>query len=622
MIVKKGENNEENQFKRFNKLLDRKIKKPDFGDMTPYEIINYLREEDVRKNFKVLPSKRFLRRMVITSFCAIFIVSSYITAGSEGAIQRNVNLFVTKIESNKEFQNLSRNSLDYIIEGNFKTLIDSYRKSSNLSIDDEFELITMLSSINNLSQAKEELLKLKNKIQQPSFIKNNEAHKQNVYKLLDRFLLFNELDEAGNLLNKYRENEKEMAFIKRNIIYKFLSGNTQEAINIYDSISNESVKTIDDLVSYAKISVNFSRFDKAIESINEILNRDDKNIDVINIIEMMMNYDKDSVNKILNNLIEQNPENENLKLIRAELNSDDLSKTQSNIEDLNEFLKKHSSNSLTKIIRLDILLNASRDDEATRLIDEIKDSQEKTFESYYALSKYSLRMENFNDALNYAKESIKLNKDFYGNYDILLNALSSQNKSVNINYFYLKMKLIDLINTNTDKNFVKKYTDIFNDPNKAVDILEFANKISIFDADLKYKVAKIYIDQRNDNEAKEKLLEAIKLNPISIYYRTLGVLLVGMGEVESGIENIRKAYALDPEDILNLNNAGAYYANIEKNIPRAFSNVKAAYEGLNETYTQYEAFIIRENYFKLESIYNQATGDVLSDETPFIDYIY
>lgn len=623
MIKKNGENKEEVQFKRFKKLLDNKKNVPDFEKMSPYEIINYLREENVKKNYSVLPSNGFLKRMVLTSFIAIFLVCSYVIQGSGDAIQKNIDVFVNKIEDRREYSEVLESSIDYIVKGDFKTLIDSHRANTNPTFDETFELVTMLSSINNISQANEELFKLKNRIEQVTLIKNAVEHKKNVYKLIDNFLLLNNLEEASNLLNKNRQAfESDMLFLEKEITYKLLNNDIDGAVNLYNSINFDSIDSINSLLSYAKVSVNFSRFDRVIEALDKVLIQDVNNIKIIEVIDMIVTYDNLEFNKILNSYIEQNEGNERLKLIRAKANSEDLSKTQFNIEDIDEFIKKHPNNTLSKIIKLEILTNALRMDEATRIANEFKNYDDLTFDICYALSKYSLGMNNFNDAMNYVKQAIELNNDFYGNYEVLLDLLVTQNKSLNINYFYLKMKLLDLINTNTDKMFVEKYTDIFNDPNRAVEILEFANKISAFDADLRYRIARIYIDQRKDNEAKEKLYKAIELNPKSIYFRTLGVLLVEMGEEKNGIENIRKAYSLYPDDILNLNNASAYYANVEKNVPRAFSNIKAAYEGLNDSYKQYEAFIIRENYFKLQSIYDQESGDTLSDEIPVIDYIY
>ena len=93
-------------------------------------------------------------------------------------------------------------------------------------------------------------------------------------------------------------------------------------------------------------------------------------------------------------------------------------------------------------------------------------------------------------------------------------------------------------------------------------------------------------------------------NPsISKYYRTLGVLEITSGNSELGIDMIRKAYALDNNDILNLNNAAVYYALIEKDILRAYINFRAAYDGITKDTDEYVSSEIRSNYLKMEPVY-------------------
>ena len=74
----------------------------------------------------------------------------------------------------------------------------------------------MLSSINNFSQAQEELLKLKGRVEQITLIRNDEEHKNNVYGLLDNFLLLNNLEEAKNILDKNMQSlGNDILFLER-----------------------------------------------------------------------------------------------------------------------------------------------------------------------------------------------------------------------------------------------------------------------------------------------------------------------------------------------------------------------------------------------------------------------
>lgn len=610
-------------FQRFDRLLKKKREKVDLSKMSPYEIINYLRENDVKKNYKVLPSNRFLYRATFISSFMILLVLSYGVVGNTSVIPSNIDVFISKSASSQDKKASIGNTIEYVAMGDIQTLIEMYKDNSLNSIDEHFEFVTILRAIGNLEQAKAELDKLKVKIEQGISVRNQEVNSKYIYKLLNYTILSNDLGECKKLLDKYSPSmSNSVLFKEKQIIHNLLTDNKEEAQKLYDGIDINAISNVDDLVSFSKLSVLFNRFDNALNAVNLILNVDSENTDIIPIIQMFKSYDKESINNVLNSLVEINHGNANFRLIRAMLNLDDVSKTQENLEDVQEFVKVHKDNMLSKSVKLEILTNAKRHDEALVIVNELKNIKEKNYFVNYVLSLYSFKNDNYNEALNYAKDSLNANSNFIPCYKLITDILIGENKISSLNYFYLKMKSLDILNTDIDKDFIIKYTDSFNDTDKAIHILEFSNKMSIYDADLKYRAAKIYIDQRKDNEAKEKLYEAIELNNKPIYYRTLGVLLISMGEEELGIENIRHAYELDPNDILNLNNAAAYYANIEKDIQKAFSNIKAAYEGLNDSYSQYEAFIIRENYFKLDSIYDYTTGEISSDEIPYIDYLY
>lgn len=619
----KGDKSREVYFERLDKIVKRKNKKVDFSGMSPYEIINYLREKDIRKNYKVLPSNRFFKRTVIISCCMVFLVLSYSITGTYSVINQNIEILVNKIDGKNNESDIIESYLDYVIHGDFQNLINAYRNNSSISIESHLELVTLLSSINNISQAKEELTLLKNKISHNTLVRNQSDHKNNVYKLLDNLFLYNSLEEAREILDKNVQNlGDEIRFKEKEILYNLLSNNPDNALFIYNGIDLSSINDIDDIISYSKLSVIFNRFDNSLNGIIKTLVSDPENTDVLSVIDMIKYYDMNKANDSLNFFIESQGATPELRFIRAIINIKDVSKTQSNLEDVYEFSKKYHGNMLSNGIRLEILTNANRLDDVDVLLNELKSIKDKNFYVYYILAKHNLKLQNYNESLNNITQSIKLNSDFALSYDVLLNVLVGQNKILNMNYFYLKMKSLDILNTYIDKEFVLKYTNEFNDVNSALDILKFSNKISIYESGLKYQAAKIYIDLKKYEEAKVKLREAIALNEDSIYVRTYGVLLLNMGEVGPGIDSIRRAYELNPKDILNLNNAGAYYANIENNIQRAFSNLESAYEGLDDSYSEYEAFIIRENYFKLKAIYDNATGETLSEEIPILDYLY
>ena len=84
----------------------------------------------------------------------------------------------------------------------------------------------------------------------------------------------------------------------------------------------------------------------------------------------------------------------------------------------------------------------------------------------------------------------------------------------------------------------------------------------------------------------------------------MGVIYLEDKKNEDALTQIRKAYAIDENDILTLNNAGYYYMIVDKNIDRAIVNLKSAYDGINENTSEEQKQIITDNYNKVKAIYN------------------
>ncbi len=85
---------------------------------------------------------------------------------------------VNKIDGKNNESDIIESYLDYVIHGDFQNLINAYRNNSSISIESHLELVTLLSSINNISQAKEELTLLKNKISHNTLVRNQSDHKK------------------------------------------------------------------------------------------------------------------------------------------------------------------------------------------------------------------------------------------------------------------------------------------------------------------------------------------------------------------------------------------------------------------------------------------------------------
>jgi hypothetical protein len=75
-----------------------------------------------------------------------------------------------------------------------------------------------------------------------------------------------------------------------------------------------------------------------------------------------------------------------------------------------------------------------------------------------------------------------------------------------------------------------------------------------------------------------------------------------MGKAKEGIEETRTAYKYDENDILTLNNAGCYYIMYTNDFNKGYTNLKKAFEGINENTDEYTKKIIKENYDNVKII--------------------
>src|SRR5690606_33521964 len=122
-------------------------------------------------------------------------------------------------------------------------------------------------------------------------------------------------------------------------------------------------------------------------------------------------------------------------------------------------------------------------------------------------------------------------------------------------------------------------------------------------------------------EAINSIKKSIEFDNNSNYYRALGALYLKNENYEEAIIYTRKAFEMNDKDILALNNAAWYYINVEKNISRAYENIKAAYEEIPISIDENTKKLIAENYTRIEKLYKENSetldNDIFMDITLF-----
>ncbi|MGL5648425.1 MAG: tetratricopeptide repeat protein [Clostridium sp.] len=157
---------------------------------------------------------------------------------------------------------------------------------------------------------------------------------------------------------------------------------------------------------------------------------------------------------------------------------------------------------------------------------------------------------------------------------------------------------------------LKKGAKYYNDLEKfdiAYNYINFIVKIERYD--YKNYIQKATLEELKEKEIAIQTLEnALMVNPSNgELYNYLGTMYLEEVNNEEGIKNIRKAYEVDSENIKSLNNAAVYYTRYEKNIWRAYSNIKSANENIKWSTDTKVKETIMTNLSLIEKVHNEVT---------------
>ena len=129
-------------------------------------------------------------------------------------------------------------------------------------------------------------------------------------------------------------------------------------------------------------------------------------------------------------------------------------------------------------------------------------------------------------------------------------------------------------------------------------------------------MALIKINNQREDDAIELLKKSISLgDKVPKYHRALGTVYLNKEKNQEALKEIRKAYSIDKNDILTLNNAGCYYISIDGDLDRGRVNLKAAYDGINEKTSAEDKDTITENYNRVKNLsdaYKKRNGAALT----------
>lgn len=405
-------------------------------------------------------------------------------------------------------------------------------------------------------------------------------------------------------LNIYPEDSK----LQQTMFTIYLSNNENDKAEELVKNYNLDDENCEDLVSLAQMNFILGNYDIGLNLLSKAWNVDKDSLKIFDAIEQVSNQTilLDKTVKVQ----EKNKNEESYKAILAKIYS-----LNENTKEKALTLIKELRNDNVESVNIDLLeysaLNDESDEEAQNIIDILKNKyDEATFMGNYIRSIESYYSKKYDDAFKYAKKCIASNRGYNGTYYLIKEIKTAQNKLEGAEPFMIDSMYNETYNYNAVVKTAEYYKNDVKDSNKSIHYYELAGNVSQKDADIFYNIGLIQLNNQRIDEAITSIKKSISINgSVSKYYRTLGCIYLDKKEKEKSIDYIRKAYSLDENDILTLNDAAYYYAVIDNNIDRAMTNIKSAYKGINDKTKEEDKKIITDNYNRIKVVFDSSKKD-------------
>lgn len=379
----------------------------------------------------------------------------------------------------------------------------------------------------------------------------------------------------------------------------------------------------DKLVTAAKMNMLLGNYEDGIKQLEEAFESDENNVSIFDALEDASRYNKKNIIDSINKLSGKDKENKIYKLFAAKVYSmdySDIDKAEKIMDDLADDFEKNTN---YLFVKMKVYLEQDEDKKVEKVLDDISQLNENTYISEYAESLRYYYEGKYDDALKSAKKSISLNKDYINTYSSLIPSILLGQKKAELEGPYLRTALykepFNFANIITTAEY---YKDVLQDSNKGLYYYNLASEVNPDNSEVYYKMALIQYNNQRIDEAVTLLKKSISLNSkTSKYYRALGNIYLEENKNDEAIIQIRKAYNIDKEDIATLNSAAYYYIYVEHNINRAMTNIKAAYEGINDTTSTSVRDIITDNYNRIKVLYDSSKDSALSNKNEVVSEV-
>lgn len=374
------------------------------------------------------------------------------------------------------------------------------------------------------------------------------------------------------------------------------------------------VKSAFDTAEYARMLMIVGQWEEGYKELRSAWNLDKDEYKIFDVLAQIAVYNKDLILENVTSLSNKNPNDLAYKMWLAKIYSlSDLTAPQAG--KLLEELKSEEVGKIEiKLIEASILQNTNQGDKADELLKEVIEENKDDYRVLHTAGWYYLNKKDLLNAEKYCRESIIKNKNYTDNYGFLMpEILKAQGKGLEGEPYFRSAMYKEPYNYNIMLTIANYYWYTTKNSDKALEYFKFAEIVKPEDAEIKYNMALINLTNNKIDEAVNLLGQCIKLSDSTPkYHRTLGTIYLLNKKPAEAIKEIRYAYATDQDDIMTLNNAGAYYITEDQNLEKGEYNLRKAQEGINPSTDQYTADTIRSNYQKVKELldkYNNGRGN-------------
>lgn len=557
-------------------------------------------------NSKIVKRKEFKPVLVLISFLIVVLIITNLSQ----AFQKS-NDIPTVITTNK--------AEEYYYKGEYDKSVEEYEK---LQQNEEWPIYKVkMAEVLSVSG---DIYRSNNLLVESVDKRNELVDKNGLEKYADKdaelgnyvtitYLMNGNYEKALEYGEFFMKDDSDSKILQRTMFTVYMAnGKIDQAKTMIDEYKVDEDSSYD-LALYAKMNMLVDQWDKGFELLKQAWYKNKDEIKVYDVIAQASAYNR---NDVIMKIMELNSKEPNelcykVWLIKCysmlEPTTDEANKL------LDEVKGQDLGQTVFKTVVAKIYQHSGKNEEAEALLKEVTSSEEESYIGYHMSSWYYLENGDYDKAYEYCEKSILLNKDYPDNYGSLIPQIMTKSKNDKVIEPYYRTAIEkEPFNYNIVLNVADYYANTQENISKAFSCFQLASLLKPNDSEIYYKMAMLTLTEGNATKAIELINKSIALDEtVPKYHRTLGTIYMNNGNTDEAISEIRKAYDVDKNDILTLNNAGCYYISILGDVKRGMINIEAAYYGLTKSTDEDTRNIIQDNYKKakaLEDAYNNYDG--------------